>query len=94
MNRYESIKKSAFGVYKTVKFPKIYESTEDIIILSRDGDRLDLLAQNYYEDSSLYWIIAIANNLGNGTLEIFPGTYIRIPNDISSIIQQYNNLNS
>ena len=94
MNRYESIKKSADGGHRTIKFPKIYESTEDIIILSRGGDRLDLLAQNYYEDSSLYWIIAIANNLGKGTLEIPKGTYIRIPNDISSIIQQYNNLNS
>lgn len=95
MNRYENIKKTTDQLgMKAVKFPKIYETSADIIIVSRDGDRLDLLANYYYGDSALYWVIAVANNLGKGTLEISPGTYIRIPNNIESIIQQYENLNS
>jgi nucleoid-associated protein YgaU len=52
------------------------------------------LAYQYYEDQSLWWVIAKANNLGKGTWYITPGTLIRIPKisssfDILSELQVY-----
>ncbi len=93
MNRYKDIKKIN-NALKTVRFPSIPVSSDDTVIVSRDSDRLDIIANTFYYDASLYWIIAIANNLGKGTLEIPPGTVIRIPSNIGNIIQQYNLLNS
>ena len=42
-------------------------------------DRLDVLAQKYYGDSSLWYVIANANNIGKGTICIHEGTILRIP---------------
>lgn len=47
-------------------------------ITSREGDRLDILAGIYYNDGSLWWIIAAASDIGWG-LQVPPGTLLRIP---------------
>ena len=65
--------------YKSTIFPTIPLADDDIYIYSRDGDRLDLLANSYYGDSTLWWIIAQANQIGKGSLFIIPGTRLRIP---------------
>lgn len=44
-----------------------------------EAQRLDVLAGIYYGDSSLWWIIATASNIGWG-LQVPPGTLIKIPN--------------
>lgn len=48
-------------------------------IVSQDGDRFDILAGQYYGDSSKWWIIAKANNLANGTMMIPGGIELVIP---------------
>lgn len=78
----------------TTLLPIIEDGEDDIYIISRVGDRLDNLAHEYYGDSTLWWIIARANNLGKGDLTIPNGTQVKIPQDIQSIIDIYNNLNS
>lgn len=93
MNRYEHIKKLNNGL-KTIKFPKIYKSINDMVIISKYSDRLDILAQKFYGNQSLYWIIALANNLGKGTLDIPPGTTIRIPANFTQIVSEFSKLNS
>ena len=93
MNRYRDIKKIN-GKLKTTKFPKIQDSPEDIVIISKALDRLDILAQKYYGNQQLYWIIALANNLGKGTLEVPSGLAIRIPTDYFKIVNEYIRLNS
>jgi len=92
MNRYENVKKVANRL-KTIQFPKIAPSDSDIVIVSRITDRLDLLAQQYYNDQTLYWIIAVANNLGKGSVEIPVGTTIRIPTNYTPIVREYLKLN-
>ena len=42
-------------------YPLIPASDSDIYIMTRNGDRLDLLAEEYYDNSNLYWVIASAN---------------------------------
>jgi len=63
----------------TIILPKIDRNENDIYIQSKIGDRLDLLAYEYYKDVKLWWVIAKANNIGKGTLNIEPSLQIRIP---------------
>ena len=79
---------------KTTLLPIIPDSEDDIYIISRVGDRLDNLANEYYGDTSLWWIIARANNIGKGDLVIPSGMQVKIPQDKESIIDIYNSLNS
>jgi len=52
---------------------------DDIYIRTTTPERLDKLALQFYQDASLWWIIATANNIGKGTLIIPSNTRIRIP---------------
>jgi|TARA_R110000803_G_scaffold53487_1_gene109786 hypothetical protein len=76
------------------KYPDIPLSFNDIYVYTDEGDRFDILAQTYYSDSTLWWIISIANpQLEQNSLYPPLGIQIRIPSDISGIINQYNQLN-
>ena len=65
MKRYSQIPtiKSPTGkqIYTTVRYPEIPRSANDTYVYTTVGDRFDTLAQQYYGDSSLWWIISIAN---------------------------------
>ena len=62
-------------------YPEIPLDEEDIYVITAEGDRYDLLAQEYYKDSSLWWIVAIANTTKKDGLNINTGVQIRIPVD-------------
>ena len=51
----------------------------------QEGERLDQIAGELYGDSSYWWIIAAASGIGWG-LQIAPGTLLRIPNSIESVL--------
>ena len=89
-NRYKNTKitKDPTGtrVYKPTIYPKIPIKNSDLIITLKVGDRLEKLAATHYGDTSLWWIIAAANNLGKGTMKLTPGEEIRIPRDIRSVL--------
>ncbi len=76
--------KSGKTVYRTIFYPEIKESPDDIYILAKQGDRLDLLAFKYYNDVTKWWIIAHANKI-KGTMILPVDTQIRIPMDLSTI---------
>ena len=82
--------------YRNAKYPEIPLSENDIYVLTDFGDRLDLLANQFYNDVTLYWIIAAANpnEVSFGSLFVDEGTQLRIPINISSIIDSYIKLNS
>ena len=100
MNRYQYIKiekNPEIGVkqYRDSKYPSIPLSPNDIYVVTTIGDRYDLLANQYYGDSTLWWIISTANSLlPQNSIFIPVGTQIRIPTDINNILTSYNNLNS
>ena len=82
--------------YRDVKYPLIQRAINDIYVFTGDGDRYDILAQQYYNDSSLYWIISSANyGTRPDSLLPPPGTQIRIPapSRINEILSSYENLN-
>jgi nucleoid-associated protein YgaU len=53
-------------------------------MISKPGQRLDILAGKLYGDSSLWWVIAAASGIGWG-LQIPGGTVLTVPTDISQI---------
>jgi len=73
------------GRYLTSRLPSYKIQETDLYIFSREGDRLDLLANSFYSDPQLWWIIADANNLGKGSLMVPPGLQLRIPNPINDL---------
>jgi len=80
-------------VYKSTVYPIIAPRTSNLLITSDETDYLDTLAQKYYNDPTLWWVIASVNNVGKGRLSIEPGTQLRIPQDILSIINEFRSLN-
>jgi hypothetical protein len=77
----------------SIIYPKIKPSNDDLYIISEGGDRLDILASKYYNDKTLWWIIATANNLNDASLSIVPGTQMRIPSNISKILNDLEKIN-
>ena len=107
MNRYSNIKKikldsddirdEGLRVYsQTVRYPEIPLSSEDIYIETDAGDNLPALSGQFYNDITLYWIIASANpnELDFGSIFPTPGTQLRIPIDVNSILDEFNKLNN
>jgi len=70
-------------------YPPIPRKVDDIYLISNSGDRLDLLSFKYYQDQSLWWIIAVANGLGKHGMIVPPGIQLRIPTNISEIQGAY-----
>jgi hypothetical protein len=74
-------------------YPKIKATDSDLYIISTQGDRLDLLANQYYSDRNLWWVIAVANNLNDASLSIESGKQLRIPGNISNILNDLEKIN-
>lgn len=93
--QYIPITKSKTGkrYFTTNIYPEIPADVNDVYIITTITDRLDVLAYDFYGDTTLYWIISMANNLPGDSLVPTPGTQLRIPTNIQSVINQYNNLN-
>jgi nucleoid-associated protein YgaU len=77
----------------SVIYPKIKASNDDMYVISDIGDRLDILALKYYGDQSLWWIIATANNLNEASYSITPGIQLRIPANVSKILNDLEKIN-
>tara|TARA_R100000664_G_C2678978_1_gene87815 strand:- start:306 stop:632 length:327 start_codon:yes stop_codon:yes gene_type:complete len=80
-----------------IKYPFIPISGNDIYIFVTEGDRYDILAQQYYKDSSLWWIISTSNySVRRDSLLPTVGTQIRIPSPsrLSQILSNYDSINS
>jgi phage tail protein X len=68
-------------------------SNNDTYIQTTTVERLDLLAYKFYNDASLWYVIAAANGLGKGSYYVPAGSKIRIPDalTIQQTIEQLNN---
>lgn len=99
MNRYRDIEvlknPNHKRYYAESKYPQIPLSETDIWVITTSGDRYDILAQQYYGDKSLWWIISTANESFPQN-SLFPplGSQLRIPVDISNVLYEYKKLNS
>tara|TARA_Y100000356_G_scaffold88377_1_gene73957 strand:+ start:1830 stop:2123 length:294 start_codon:yes stop_codon:yes gene_type:complete len=73
--------------YTPTVVPNIPIRDSDIYINPQVGERLDSLAQKFYGDSNLWWIIAKANSLSKGQIGLDPEKKLRIPTNVQSILE-------
>ena len=64
----------------------------DTYIETITPERLDALANQFYGDTSLWWVIAAANGIGKGTIRVPIGMILRIPNvtDVMTYVTRKN----
>lgn len=98
MNRYLNIptNKSINGkkYFKTTLYPKIEPQEDDYYLYTNNETRLDILANTFYGDKSLYWIISMANNIPRHSIYPPPGTQLRVPTQVNEILNEFNRLNN
>lgn len=73
------------SLYTTTTYVEIPLSDADIYLYTTVGDRYDSLAYQYYQNSSLWYIIALANpsqDFNSITPEV--GAQIRIPSSTTA----------
>lgn len=76
-------------VYRSKIYPNIPLRDDDVYVATETGDRLDTLAYQYYNDASLWWIIAAANNIHNAPFGLKDGTLLRIPQNYIQILSNF-----
>ena len=85
-------------VFKYIKYPNIPLSIDDIYAITIDGDRLDLIANQFYNDVVLWWIISTANPdiIRRDSFNLRPGLQIRIPDpaSVNNILRSFQLLNN
>jgi hypothetical protein len=99
MNRYQdnriltTIKNKQY--YATTLYQNIPLSNTDLYVNTTVGDRYDLLAQQFYGDSTLWWVIPMANNqLVKDSLFPPVGLTIRIPSNVGNIVSEFRLINA
>lgn len=106
MNRYQNIPQTKINTrqaYVTSRYPEVPVSVDDIYVYTTQGDRFDVLANQYYNDPSLWWVISIANTATAGTalpsdlpqnsLNIPEGLQIRIPSNPYGVVSAFKLIN-
>ena len=76
-DRIERIKENGVSRIKTADLPEFKEDNSDILLIATDGDRCDLISQQYYGTTEFWWFIASVNNLSTNNIEA--GTQLRVP---------------
>lgn len=76
--------------FQTNIYPTIQPTDSDYYVITTAEDRLDLIAFDFYQDSSLWWVIASANALPGDSIYPPIGIQLRIPTDIQTVLNQYN----
>ena len=102
MNRYRDIPvlknkevNNGSRYYSTTRYPEIPLSPNDVYVITTEGDSLDALSQQFYQDKSLWWVLSVANtNLSQNSLYIPVGSQLRIPTDLQNILSAYDRINN
>jgi len=98
-NRYLNIKTTRNNprdpqFYVNAVYPDIDQTDNDSYVITTLGDRLDLMALNFYGDTGYWWVIASANSLPGDSLFPPVGMQLRFPADLQSILSSYNQVNT
>ena len=82
--------------YKQIRYPEIPLNVNDLYVTTTVGDRLDLLADQFYKNTELWWVIAMANMdlVKRDSFALKPGLEIRIPTNYRQIVKDFERLNS
>jgi hypothetical protein len=81
-------------MYQTNVYPDIPITETDNYVITTLGDRLDLIALDFYNDMSFWWIIAAANNLPGDSIYPPAGMQLRIPENPLPVNNSYKSDNT
>lgn len=74
--------------YSTVTYPVVEKNNyQYIVIMTNATDRLDLLAKKYFNNSKLWWLLALVNQLPGDSVMVQPGIQLYIPKDYFSYVR-------
>ena len=76
-----------------IKYPTIPLRDSDILVKGLFGQRIENLAHKFYGNVEFWWIIARANEMKNGSMYLVPGKEYRIPQNVSFILREFEELN-
>lgn len=98
-SRYQNIQTTKLNItgstyYETNIYPEIQPLNSDYYVITTVNDRLDLIAQDFYQDSSLWWVIASANALPGDSIYPPIGIQLRIPSNLPTVLNNYNSINN
>lgn len=91
-SRYQNIPSNKY--YNTVLYNLIEPLESDIYLITTAGDRLDNISYDYYGDPTLWWVIAVSNNISQDSIFLSPGTQIRVPSNIENFLSKFENINN
>lgn len=74
-------------------YPEIGYREDDIYITTSGTDRLDLIAYDFWGDESFWWVVAMVNDLECDSFYPPVGIQLRIPKDITLIVNEFNKEN-
>lgn len=100
MRRFDDIKqlrnRASKRYYLNTILPDIPLSNDDLYIITQDGDRLDNLSFEFYNDVQFWWIIAAANpnKLRKDSYYVPLGEQIRIPSNPSQYVNTFVGFNN
>ena len=77
-------------IFLPTKYPTLVPSNEDYYIIAREEDRFDLIASDFYGDSTYWWVVVMANDLPGDSMYAPPGFQLRIPNNLNDALSAYN----
>ena len=82
--------------YINTVLPDVPLSSDDIYIITQDGDRLDNLSYAFYNDTQFWWVILAANpnKLRKDSYHVALGEQIRIPSNPGQYIDSFINFNN
>lgn len=78
--------------FRTTSYPPIPLDSSDTYMIASSEDFLDVLANRFYKDPTLWWVIAQANGI-RGTLKAKSGQQLRIPGNITQILTRFTEAN-
>lgn len=79
-----------FDLFEKVDYTD-YQGFQYHIVTTDQQNRLDLVAYQFYEDASYWWLIAMANKIIDPFI-LQPGTQLRIPSIASFMIGGQNSI--
>ena len=100
MRRFNDIKqlrnRNTKRYYINTILPEIPLSRDDQYIITQDGDRLDNLSFEFYNDVQFWWVIAAANpnKISKDSYHVALGEQIRIPADPIQYVDRFSGFNN
>ena len=80
MSRYDRVRRVSQNKVSrigTADIPKVEDQNSDILLIATNGDRCDVISQEYYGTPDFWWFIASVNKLKSNNIEA--GTQLRVP---------------